>query len=105
MGRLTLNMLLSFARFEREVTAERIRDKIAASKARGMWMGGIAPLGYRPDGPSLAIVEDHAAIIRLIFKRSLAIGNIRTLATRLEAEGILSPSHTTTSGKTIGGGV
>jgi len=56
MGRLTLNMLLSFAQFEREVTAERIRDKIAASKAKGMWMGGIPPLGYRPDGRSLAIV-------------------------------------------------
>ena len=54
MGRLTLNMLLSFAQFEREVTAERIRDKIAASKARGMWMGGTPPLGYAPDGRSLA---------------------------------------------------
>ena len=53
MGRLTLNMLLSFAQFEREVTAERIRDKIAASKARGMWMGGVLPLGYAPDGRSL----------------------------------------------------
>jgi len=62
MGRLTLNMLLSFAQFEREVTAERIRDKIAASKARGMWMGGNPPLGYRPDGRTLAIVEDHADI-------------------------------------------
>jgi DNA invertase Pin-like site-specific DNA recombinase len=59
MGRLTLNMLLSFAQFEREVTAERIRDKIAASKARGMWMGGTPPLGYKPDGRSLAIVEEH----------------------------------------------
>ena len=57
MGRLTLNMLLSFAQFEREVTAERIRDKIAASKAKGMWMGGIPPLGYEPDGRSLKIVE------------------------------------------------
>ena len=56
MGRLTLNMLLSFAQFEREVTAERIRDKIAASKAKGMWMGGIPPLGYMPNGRSLAIV-------------------------------------------------
>ncbi|HUD91656.1 recombinase family protein, partial [Sphingobium sp.] len=104
MGRLTLNMLLSFAQFEREVTAERIRDKIAASKARGMWMGGIPPLGYRPDGRSLAIVEDHAAIIRLIFERYLAIGNVRMLATRIEAEGILSPQRTTTTGRTIGGG-
>ena len=60
MGRLTLNMLLSFAQFEREVTAERIRDKIAASKAKGMWMGGTPPLGYRPDGRTLAIIEEHA---------------------------------------------
>jgi hypothetical protein len=60
MGRLTLNMLLSFAQFEREVTAERIRDKIAASKARGMWMGGTPPLGYRPDGGTLAIIDEHA---------------------------------------------
>jgi DNA invertase Pin-like site-specific DNA recombinase len=64
MGRLTLNMLLSFAQFEREVTAERIRDKIAASKAKGMWMGGIPPLGYRPDGRTLAIVPAQAAIVR-----------------------------------------
>ena len=104
MGRLTLNMLLSFAQFEREVTAERIRDKIAASKARGMWMGGIPPLGYKPDGRSLAIVEDHAAIVRLIFERYLAIGNVRMLATQLEAEGVLSPRRTTTTGRTIGGG-
>lgn len=67
MGRLTLNMLLSFAQFEREVTAERIRDKIAASKARGMWMGGNPPLGYKPDGRTLAIVEEHAEIVRRIF--------------------------------------
>jgi DNA invertase Pin-like site-specific DNA recombinase len=60
MGRLTLNMLLSFAQFEREVTAERIRDKIAASKAKGMWMGGTPPLGYRPDGRTLAIIDEHA---------------------------------------------
>lgn len=103
MGRLTLNMLLSFAQFEREVTAERIRDKIAASKARGMWMGGIPPLGYKPDGRSLAIVEDHAAIVRGIFERYLAIGNVRRLATQLEADGLISPIRTTATGKTIGG--
>ncbi|WP_139181813.1 recombinase family protein, partial [Edaphosphingomonas haloaromaticamans] len=71
MGRLTLNMLLSFAQFEREVTAERIRDKIAASKARGMWMGGNPPLGYKPDGRTLAIVEEHADVVRHIFARYL----------------------------------
>jgi site-specific DNA recombinase len=71
MGRLTLNMLLSFAQFEREVTAERIRDKIAASKAKGMWMGGIPPLGYQPYGRSLAIVGPHAEIVREIYRRYL----------------------------------
>jgi site-specific DNA recombinase len=73
MGRLTLNMLLSFAQFERKVTAERTRDKIAASKAKGMWMGGIPPLGYRPDGRSLAIVEEHAVLIRDISARYLRL--------------------------------
>ena len=103
MGRLTLNMLLSFAQFEREVTAERIRDKIAASKARGMWMGGVAPLGYRPDGRSLAIVEDHAAVIRHIFDRYLALGNVRLLADELRARRIFMPVRVTGTGKTIGG--
>jgi site-specific DNA recombinase len=104
MGRLTLNMLLSFAQFEREVTAERIRDKIAASKARGMWMGGIPPLGYKPDGRSLAVVEEHAAIVRAIFRRYLALGNVRLLAEQLLADGILSPPRSTATGKSIGGG-
>jgi site-specific DNA recombinase len=104
MGRLTLNMLLSFAQFEREVTAERIRDKIAASKARGMWMGGIPPLGYKPDGRSLAVVEQHADIVRAIFQRYLALGNVRFLAEQLVTDGILSPPRSTATGKTIGGG-
>src|SRR5690606_16475704 len=88
MGRLTLNMLLSFAQFEREVTAERIRDKIAASKAKGMWMGGTPPLGYRPDGRSLAIVDEHAALVRGVFARYLRLGNVRLLSEELAAEGI-----------------
>jgi site-specific DNA recombinase len=75
MGRLTLNMLLSFAQFEREVTAERIRDKIAASKAKGMWMGGTPPLGYKPDGRTLAIVEEQASLVRDIYRRYLELGN------------------------------
>lgn len=103
MGRLTLNMLLSFAQFEREVTAERIRDKIAASKAKGMWMGGIPPLGYRPDGRSLAIVENHAELVRTIFRRYLDLGNVRLLAQALAREGIGAPLRTTTSGRMIGG--
>ena len=83
MGRLTLNMLLSFAQFEREVTAERIRDKIAASKAKGMWMGGNPPLGYKPDDRSLAIVPEHADLIRQLFRRYLAIGSVRLLVEQL----------------------
>lgn len=103
MGRLTLNMLLSFAQFEREVTAERIRDKIAASKARGMWMGGIPPLGYQPDGRSLAIVEEHAALVRMIYDRYGTLGNVRLLADEMTGEGILTPVRTTGTGRTFGG--
>lgn len=104
MGRLTLNMLLSFAQFEREVTAERIRDKIAASKARGMWMGGNPPLGYQPDGRSLAIVEEHAAVVRDIFKRYISIGNVRLLANELIDEYVHVPERTTGTGRPMGGG-
>ena len=103
MGRLTLNMLLSFAQFEREVTAERIRDKIAASKARGMWMGGNPPLGYRPDGRTLAIVEEHADIIRHIFGRYLALGNVRLVAGELVERGIVAPQRTASTGRNSGG--
>ena len=103
MGRLTLNMLLSFAQFEREVTAERIRDKIAQSKARGMWMGGTPPIGYRPDGRSLAIVEQDAAIVRRIFNRYAELGNVRLLAVELEQSGIRSPVRHTTTGRAFGG--
>jgi DNA invertase Pin-like site-specific DNA recombinase len=103
MGRLTLNMLLSFAQFEREVTAERIRDKIAASKAKGMWMGGTCPIGYRPEGRSLAIVEDDAALIRLIFARYLELGNIRLLYNELLSDGVLKPLRRSTTGRAHGG--
>ena len=102
MGRLTLNMLLSFAQFEREVTAERIRDKIAASKARGMWMGGTPPLGYRPEGRSLAIVETHAGIVREIFTRYLRLGTVRVLAESLATEGIEVPARTSSTGRAFG---
>jgi len=103
MGRLTLNMLLSFAQFEREVTAERIRDKIAASKARGMWMGGNPPLGYKPDGRTLAIVEEHAEIVRHIFARYLDLGNVRLVAGELDREGVIAPERIATTGRTTGG--
>ena len=104
MGRLTLNMLLSFAQFEREVTAERIRDKIAASKAKGMWMGGTPPLGYRPDGRTLAIVEEEAKLIRHIYARYLELGAVRLMADEFEREGIKAPVRTRVNGKPIGGG-
>ena len=103
MGRLTLNMLLSFAQFEREVTAERIRDKIAASKAKGMWMGGTPPLGYKPDGRSLAIVEDHAAIVRDIYDRYRKLGNVRLVAEQLADAGIETPRRVNGKGRAYGG--
>ncbi len=103
MGRLTLNMLLSFAQFEREVTAERIRDKLAASKAKGMWMGGVAPLGYKPDGRTLAIVEEHAKLVRRIYDLYLEFGTVRLLADWLNAQGIFVPQRTTVTGRKLGG--
>ena len=104
MGRLTLNMLLSFAQFEREVTAERIRDKIAASKAKGMWMGGNPPLGYRPEGRTLVIVPGHAEVIRELFRRYLEIGNVRLLGEELDAERTRVPERTASTGRAMGGG-
>lgn len=103
MGRLTLNMLLSFAQFEREVTAERIRDKIAASKAKGMWMGGVPPLGYEPDGRSLKIIPEHARMIEQIYSLYLDLGNVRLVAEHLYAAGIRSPIRSTATGKQYGG--
>ena len=103
MGRLTLNMLLSFAQFEREVTAERIRDKIAASKSKGMWMGGTPPLGYEPNGRTLAIVEGHAEIVRDIYRRYVGLGNVRLVAEQLVRDGIRSPHRTSGAGRKFGG--
>jgi len=90
MGRLTLNVLLSFAQFEREVIGERIRDKVAASRRRGMWMGGFVPMGYRVQDRKLVIHEPEAAVIRMIFERFLKIGSATTLARQLRAENICS---------------
>ena len=103
MGRLTLNVLLSFAQFEREVTGERIRDKIAASKAKGLWMGGNVPLGYEPSGRTLAIVEAEAEQVRHIFRRYLALGSVHALRAELEAHGYRSKQRTTRRGRIIGG--
>ncbi|WP_245445655.1 recombinase family protein [Mesorhizobium kowhaii] len=88
MGRLTLNILLSFAQFEREVIGERIRDKFAASRRKGMWMGGNVPLGYRVENRKLLIHDEEAAIIRMIFERFLQVGSATILARILNAEGL-----------------
>lgn len=96
MGRLTLNVLLSFAQFEREVTGERIRDKIAASKAKGMWMGGSVPLGYEKDGRTLKIHPEKGELIRRIFNRYLELGS----STLLHRE-LLRTGQTSMSGKPI----
>jgi DNA invertase Pin-like site-specific DNA recombinase len=92
MGRLTLNILLSFAQFEREVIGERIRDKFAASRKRGMWMGGYVPLGYDVRDRKLIINEAEAATVRMIFKRFVAIGSATKLAKALVAEGVRTKS-------------
>ena len=103
MGRLTLNVLLSFAQFEREVTAERIRDKIAASKKKGIWMGGVIPLGYRVVNRKLLIDPIEADTVRMIFDRYLALGSMLPLLTELHQTGIITRRRTLSSGKTIGG--
>ena len=106
MGKLMLNVLLSFAQFEREVTGERIRDKIAASKAKGMWMGGIPPLGYDPpsDGSrTLKLVDGEAERVRQIFARYLELGSVHGLQRDLEKQGVHSKLHRSAKGRTMGG--
>jgi DNA invertase Pin-like site-specific DNA recombinase len=105
MGRLTLNVLLSFAQFEREVTGERIRDKIAASKARGLWMGGLPPFGY--DGPTngtrvLQVNEAEAATVRHIFERYFEVRSVHRLVGELEREGIRSKARAKRKGESTG---
>jgi site-specific DNA recombinase len=90
MGRLTLNMLLSFAQFEREIAGERIRDKIAASKKKGMWMGGNVPLGYDVKDRKLIINEPEAATVRVIFRRYAELGSVSLLRAELDRLGIVS---------------
>jgi site-specific DNA recombinase len=104
MGRLTLNVLLSFAQFEREVTGERIRDEIAASKKKGMWMGGVVPLGYRVEDRALHIVEDHAEIVRSLFRRYLEAGSVVRLKQQLDADGVRLPVRIDGDGRSTGGG-
>jgi site-specific DNA recombinase len=105
MGRLTLNVLLSFAQFEREVTGERIRDKIAASKKKGIWMGGVVPLGYRVDNRALNVVEEHAAFVRDLFWRYLETGSVVRLKAALDQENVRLPVRTDGKGKITGGGL
>jgi site-specific DNA recombinase len=104
MGRLTLNVLLSFAQFEREVTGERIRDKIAASKKKGMWMGGYVPLGYEVNERQLVINETEAQLIRDIHQRYLQLGCVRLLKAELDRKGIRSKTRTGRDGRPFGGG-
>ena len=103
MGRLTLNMLLSFAQFEREVTGERIRDKVAASKRKGMWMGGVLPIGYDVQNRKLVVNEEEAKTVRHIFTRYLALGSVQALKEELTASGIVSKRRVNRHGRESGG--
>ena len=101
MGRLTLNVLLSFAQFEREVIGERVRDKIAASKRRGIWVGGPVPLGYRSVAKKLVVVPDEAALVRRIYEDYLRLGSIGELAAHLEQQGVKPRPRLLANGSTI----
>jgi site-specific DNA recombinase len=103
MGRLTLNMLLSFAQFEREIAGERIRDKIAASKKKGMWMGGNVPLGYDVMDRKLIANETEAATVRVIFKRYAELGSVALLKAELDRLGIVSKRREGAGGRLAGG--
>src|ERR1700730_11556773 len=103
MGRLTLNMLLSFAQFEREIAGERIRDKIAASKKKGMWMGGNVPLGYDVKDRKLIVSEPEASTVRLIFRRYAELGSVALLKAELDRLGIVSKSREGAGGRLAGG--
>jgi site-specific DNA recombinase len=102
MGRLTLNVLLSFAQFEREVTGERIRDKISASKKKGMWMGGLPPLGYDVQDRKLIVNEAEAERVRTIFRRYAQLKSVRLLQNELEADGIVSKARRAPDGARYG---
>jgi Recombinase len=103
MGRLTLNVLLSFAQFERELAGERIRDKFAASRRKGMWMGGTISLGYDVRDRKLVINEEEAERVRMIFRQYLAAGTVAKLSADLERHGVRSKQRILTSGRMLGG--
>src|SRR6201982_1594294 len=100
MGRLTLNVLLSFAQFEREVIGERVRDKIAASKRKGIWVGGPVPLGYASIDKKLVVVPAEAATVRALFARYLELGSIRALLQDLDRRGIRTKRQVGATGQT-----
>src|SRR5215468_3119410 len=103
MGRLTLNVLLSLAQFEREVIGERVRDKIAASKRKGLWIGGGVPLGYRCVDKKLVVVPEEAEVVRTIFTRYLALGSIAALIEDLDRRGIRTKANGLANGRVRGG--
>ena len=103
MGRLTLNVLLSFAQFEREVTSERIRDKVAASKRKGLWVGGMVPLGYKLKDGKLLIVKEEAEQVRTIFKRYLELGSVNRLVVDLRVRNLRTKIRKLSTGATRGG--
>ncbi len=103
MGRLTLNVLLSFAQFEREVAGERIRDKIAASKKKGMWMGGLPSLGYDVQNRKLVVNEEEAGTVVHIFRRYVELRSVRALQEELDAAGIRSKRRILADGTPFGG--
>jgi site-specific DNA recombinase len=103
MGRLTLNMLLSFAQFEREIAGERIRDKIAASKKKGMWMGGNVPLGYDVKDRKLIVSEPEASTVRVIFRRYAELGSVALLKAELDRLGLVSKRREGAGGRLAGG--
>jgi site-specific DNA recombinase len=103
MGRLTLNVLLSFAQFEREVISERVRDKVAASKKKGLWMGGMPPLGYDVENRKLIVNEAEARVVVDIFRRYLALKSVHALRDELADAGIRSKRRTRPDGTGYGG--
>jgi site-specific DNA recombinase len=104
MGRLTLNVLLSFAQFEREVIGERVRDKISAPKRKGLWVGCPIPLGYASVGKKLVVVPEEAETVRIMFRLYLECGSIGAMAQELARRDIVSKARTFSSGRSRGGG-
>jgi site-specific DNA recombinase len=105
MGRLTLNVLLSFAQFERELTGERIRDKVAASKKKGMWMGGLVPLGYDCVDRRLTVNKSESETVREIYRQYVRLGSVMAVKKHLEKKGIRSKLRTSSDGRTYGGAI